>query len=78
MTPQFNYTPGFWPSPLTAEAMAQQSGKVSELQMLGNSTFLIESRPQEGGRNGLMCKKSDALFEVTPKNISVRTRILKY
>lgn len=78
MTPQFNYTPGFWPSPLTAEAMAQQSGKVSELQMLGNSTFWIESRPQEGGRNALMCKKSDALFEVTPKNISVRTRIHEY
>lgn len=78
MTPQFDYSPGFWPSPLTAEAMAQQSGKVSELQILGNSTYWIESRPTEGGRNALMCKRGDKILEVSPNTVSVRTRIQEY
>lgn len=70
--------PGFWPSPLGAEVLAEQSSKVSDPQIIGDRSFWLESRPSEQGRVVLMCAMDGTITEVLPKDQSVRTRAQEY
>ena len=70
---------GHWPSPVTADMLTQQSGKLSEPQVCGDDIFWLESRPSEKGRNALVQlsakgERKDLLAEP----VSVRTRAHEY
>jgi dipeptidyl aminopeptidase/acylaminoacyl peptidase len=70
---------GWWPSPLSAPAVA--AGRVSRggLHSDGSRFFWTESRPQEGGRQVVVTDTDGATpTDVTPASTSVRTRVHEY
>ena len=70
---------GTWPSPITAEAVAAQSVRLSSVAIDGDDIYWLEGRPSEGGRNVLVRRRMDGTIEdVTPSPFNVRTRVHEY
>ncbi|RYZ82036.1 MAG: S9 family peptidase, partial [Moraxellaceae bacterium] len=70
---------GFWPSPITADALTQQSVRLSEPQIFNNDIFWLESRPAEKGRNALVQLSTDGhRKDVLAEPHSIRTRAHEY
>jgi dipeptidyl aminopeptidase/acylaminoacyl peptidase len=70
---------GWWPSPLSASAVA--AGKVSRsgLQADGEWLYWSESRPDEGGRQVVVrCHPDGSPEDVSPAGVSVRSRVHEY
>jgi dipeptidyl aminopeptidase/acylaminoacyl peptidase len=70
---------GTWPSPITADAVATQGIRFSNVAIDGKDIYWIEGRPQEGGRNVLVRRRAGGANEdVTPGTFNVRTRVHEY
>jgi hypothetical protein len=70
---------GAWPSPLSAEAVAEGSVRLGGLALDGDDVYWVESRPAEQGRLALLRKREDGTVEeVVPAPFSVRTRVHEY
>ena len=69
---------GHWPSPLSAELLTTQPARISEPQACGDRLFWLETRPQEKGRNALVCEHNGERFDLLPAPHSVRTRAQEY
>jgi dipeptidyl aminopeptidase/acylaminoacyl peptidase len=70
---------GTWPSPITADVVASQGIRLSSVVIDGDDIYWIELRPQEGGRNALVRRRTDGSIEdVTPADFNVRTRVHEY
>jgi dipeptidyl aminopeptidase/acylaminoacyl peptidase len=70
---------GTWPSPISADAVATQGIRFSNVAIDGQDIYWIEGRPQEGGRNVLVRRRAGgANEEVTPGTFNVRTRVHEY
>lgn len=71
-------TYGHWPSPISPELLTAQAVRISEPQACGNRLFWLETRPQEKGRNALVCEHEGQRFDVLPAPHSIRTRAQEY
>jgi dipeptidyl aminopeptidase/acylaminoacyl peptidase len=70
---------GTWASPLSAEAIAAGRLRLSAVQIDRGDIYWVEGRPQEGGRNALVRRRSDGSIEdVVPRDFNVRTRVHEY
>lgn len=69
---------GHWPSPISAELLTAQGVRLSEPQVVGETLYWLETRPQEKGRSVLVCQTQGDTWDVLPSTISVRTRIHEY
>ncbi len=70
---------GWWPSPLTAAAVAAARVSRSGLHTDGTSFYWTESRPDEGGRQVVVADGGGApAADLTPSGTSVRTRVHEY
>lgn len=69
---------GYWPSPITAELLTAQAVRISEPQACGDRIFWLETRPQEKGRNVLVCEQQGRRIDLLPAPHSVRTRAQEY
>jgi dienelactone hydrolase len=69
---------GFWPSPLRAEQAAAGRVSLSELSSDGVRLYWLESRPSEGGRVVLVRSAGDAVEELSPGGVSIRSRVHEY
>jgi dipeptidyl aminopeptidase/acylaminoacyl peptidase len=70
---------GAWPSPLTAEAVAEGSVRVGGLALDEDDVYWVESRPAEQGRLALLRKRGNGdVEEVVGAPYSVRTRVHEY
>ena len=70
---------GAWPSPLSAEAVAEGSVRLGGLALDGKDVYWVESRPAEQGRLALLRKRDGgAVEEVVAAPYSVRTRVHEY
>jgi dipeptidyl aminopeptidase/acylaminoacyl peptidase len=69
---------GAWPSPLSAEAVAEGSVRLGGLALDGKDVYWIESRPAEQGRLALLRKRDGDVEEVVGAPFSVRTRVHEY
>lgn len=70
---------GHWPSPITPELLTRDSVRLSEVQLVGERVYWLESRPDEGGRNVLMQQRiGQEPRELLDASISVRTRAHEY
>ncbi|HEX5320426.1 MAG TPA: prolyl oligopeptidase family serine peptidase [Stellaceae bacterium] len=65
---------GAWRSPITSDLIVAGSIGLSAVQLDGDDTYWIESRPAEGGRNVLVRNGTD----VTPAPYNTRTRVHEY
>ena len=72
-------TYGCWPSTITSALVTQGLCHLNDPQLDGDCCYWLESRSEEKGRGVIMRQtKTGDTAEVTPKNVSVRTRIHEY
>jgi dipeptidyl aminopeptidase/acylaminoacyl peptidase len=70
---------GAWPSPLSAEAVAEGRLWLGGLALDGDDVCWVESRPSEQGRLALLRKREGGnVEEVVRAPLSVRTRVHEY
>ena len=70
---------GTWPSPISAHVVAAQGLRLGSVAVAGDEVYWIEGRPNEGGRNRLVCRRPGGeIVDVTPPDINVRTRVHEY
>ena len=70
---------GAWPSPLSADGVAEGSVRVGGLALDGEDVYWVESRPAEQGRLALLRKRENGpVEEVVRAPYSVRTLVHEY
>jgi dipeptidyl aminopeptidase/acylaminoacyl peptidase len=70
---------GTWPSPFTADVIAQGSVVLGQPAIDGEDVYFTEVRPAEKGRSALVrCAPGGTLADVCPPEHNVRTRVHEY
>jgi dipeptidyl aminopeptidase/acylaminoacyl peptidase len=72
---------GTWPSPITAEQVAEAGTRYGEVAVTdgGRTVWWSESRPGEGGRTTVLRRTQDGPVEqVLPPQLDARTRVHEY
>lgn len=69
---------GHWSSPITPELLTAQGIRISDPQSVGNRLYWLETRPQEKGRNVLVCEHEGKRTDIFVAPLSVRTRAQEY
>jgi dipeptidyl aminopeptidase/acylaminoacyl peptidase len=70
---------GSWPSPITLDLVLAGGRRLAEPWLDGPDVYVLESRPNEGGRVTLLRIAGDGTAtEVTPAPANVRTRVHEY
>jgi len=69
---------GTWESPIDAALLAGASTKLTVAQPVGEELWWTVSKPDEKGRNTLICRKDNENKEVLPDPFNVRTRVHEY
>ncbi|MXX60107.1 MAG: S9 family peptidase [Holophagales bacterium] len=70
---------GAWPSPISAQSVAEGARRIDDLAAAGDNVCWLERRPEEGGRNVLVCRDPDgATRTLTPDGFDVRSRVHEY
>jgi dipeptidyl aminopeptidase/acylaminoacyl peptidase len=70
---------GSWPSPISLDLVLAGSRSLAEPMLDGHDLYVLESRPDEGGRVTLLRGSPDGdVTEVTPAPANVRTRVHEY
>lgn len=69
---------GSWPSPISIDMAVGASRGLSEPRQDGDAVYLLESRPEEGGRVVLLRRTADGDFEDMAPGLNVRTRVHEY
>ncbi|WP_039912963.1 S9 family peptidase [Cellvibrio mixtus] len=69
---------GHWPSPITTELLTAQGVRISDPQAVGDRLYWLETRPQEKGRNVLVCEHAGQRADLFPAPLSIRTRAQEY
>ncbi len=70
---------GSWESPITAASIFEASDNISTLTVENNELYFIERRASANGRNILVkLDENNQALQLTPSEISVRTRVHEY
>ncbi len=70
---------GSWESPVTAASIFEASDNISTLTVEDNELYFIERRASANGRNILVkLDENNEAIQLTPSEISVRTRVHEY
>ena len=70
---------GAWPSPISARSVAEGARRIDDLAAAGDNVCWLERRPEEGGRNVLVCLNPDGgTRTLTPDGFDVRSRVHEY
>ncbi|MGH8933070.1 MAG: S9 family peptidase [Egibacteraceae bacterium] len=71
---------GCWPSPIGPEALARNARGLGPVAFLahGDQPCWQESRPDEGGRNTVVCWRDGEVVDLVPPHANVRSRVHEY
>lgn len=69
---------GGWESPISGKSLVQNSLRLGQIQVDGDSIFWAEGRPTEKGRTALMTWSNSKTREITDSITDVRTRAHEY
>lgn len=71
---------GSWPSSIGIEQMLTSSDPISGLKAAGNNLYWLRRLNKEDGRNSIFVYRTDSgdVAEVTPGDVSVRSRVMEY
>ena len=69
---------GTWPSPISTDDLASGEVVLDEVRVDGASTYWLEGRPAESGRNALVHHDGTTARDVVPAPWNVRTRVHEY
>lgn len=79
MTEPANPPPGAWTSPLTAELLTTRSRVPAGIFLYSGRKIMIESRPDENGRNALVdISRPQQPVDLLPIQFNARTRVHEY
>ncbi len=79
MTDRMTLPHGSWPSPISIDLVVAGGRGLAEPRLDGPDVYVLESRPDEGGRVTLLRLAVDGtVAEVTPAPANVRTRVHEY
>ncbi len=69
---------GSWPSPVSIDDVLRGAVGLQELTGDGESVLWLESLPDEDGRVSLVRHRRGTTVELTPRPVSVRSRVMEY
>jgi hypothetical protein len=70
---------GSWRSPITSDLIVSDTIGLSEVQLDGDDTFWIESRPTEAGRNVIVRMSANGqITDLNPQPFDARTTVHEY
>jgi len=70
---------GSWPTPITSELVVRAAARIGEVVVDGADVWWAESRPDEGGRSGVVRRSPDGtVTDVLPAPWNARTRVHEY
>jgi len=70
---------GSWRSPITSDFIVAQAIGLSDIQLDGEDTYWVESRPAEAGRSVIVkCEPGGAAVDVVAAPFNARTRVHEY
>ena len=70
---------GTWTSPITVQMLTENVVGLGQLEVSGDNVYWLEGRPQEDGRQVVVCRSGDGyISDVTPPGFNVRTRVHEY
>ncbi len=70
---------GAWTSPISARGVAEGARRIDDIAAAGDCVCWIERRPDEGGRNVLVCRRPNGATEtLTQAGYDVRSRVHEY
>lgn len=72
---------GSWTSPISAQSITAKTVRLAEPRFDAHSDncYWLEARPQEKGRNSIVCRNSDgSITDITPAPINVRSKAHEY
>jgi hypothetical protein len=76
---QQNTPYGQWRSPISAVQVAEGALDLSQVRIVGEDAYWLESRPAENGRIALICASSDGVtHEIIAAPFNVRSRVHEY
>jgi dipeptidyl aminopeptidase/acylaminoacyl peptidase len=79
MTPRVTLPYGSWPSPISIDMVITGGRGLAEPMLEGGDVYVLESRPEDGGRVTLLRIGADGTdVELTPAPANVRTRVHEY
>lgn len=79
MTPKTRAPYGSWPSPVKPSNVSTAGISYSELQVVGDTLYWLENRPNEEGRACIVERQSDgSIRDLTPAPFNVRTAVHEY
>lgn len=69
---------GTWPSPITANMIADTTISLAAVLVDGTDIYWLEGRPSEGGRVVLVRQTDNGAEDVLPQDYSARSRVHEY
>ena len=69
---------GSWPSPLGADRIASASRSLAQARIHRGAVYWLEGRPQEQGRQVVVCLRGGVARDVTPEEMDVRSGVHEY
>ncbi len=66
---------GTWNSPISAEMVAQKGVRYGHCQVYNNAFYWLETRPSEKGRGVICCYENGKIKDISPQDLSVRTKV---
>jgi dipeptidyl aminopeptidase/acylaminoacyl peptidase len=70
---------GSWRSPVTSDFIVAQAIGLSDIQLDGQDTYWVESRPAEAGRSVVVkCDAGGATVDIVASPLNARTRVHEY
>jgi dipeptidyl aminopeptidase/acylaminoacyl peptidase len=72
---------GAWSSDISSELLTKSTVRLSEPTLDNGNNYWLEQRPEEKGRGVIVCQPADkklAPFDVTPKSMSVHSKVHEY
>lgn len=79
MSPPLPRACGSWASPISANKVASEGGRVGEIRLEGTTTYWSESRPAEAGRSVIVrATAAGSPQNLTPWGFDVRSRVHEY
>lgn len=69
---------GSWASPITSKALIAATKGLSELQADGQDLYWLENRPEEKGRNAIVCWRQGKVMDILPTPLNARSKVNEY